>query len=263
MTLARQLKELGLTETGNELDDIIALAQKKRWSAVQLLEHVAHVEANAKARRSLERRLSRSKIGRFRPMERFDWEWPDEIDRDLVESSLELDFINHARNVILVASQGLGKTMIAKNIAHRAVGAGHTVSFVSASQLLVDLGSRDSARAVDQRLKHYAKQGLLVIDEVGYLAYDARSADLLFQIITLRYEAKSIVLTTNLVFSDWKTIFPNASCATALIDRVIHHADIISIAGESYRRREAEEEAQQRRPKKPGRIPGPKKRAGS
>jgi len=185
MTLARQLKELGLTETGNELDDILALAQKKRWSGVQLLEHVAHVEANAKARRSLERRLSRSKIGRFRPMENFDWEWPDEIDRDLVETSLQLDFINQARNVILVAPQGLGKTMIAKNIAHRAIGAGHTVSFVSASQLLLDLGSRDSARALDQRLKHYAKQGLLVIDEVGYLAYDARSADLLFQIITL------------------------------------------------------------------------------
>jgi DNA replication protein DnaC len=93
--------------------------------------------------------------------------------------------------------------------------------------------------------------GLLVLDEVGYLCYDARNADLLFQAITRRYEARSLVLTTNLAFSDWPTIFPNAACAIALIDRAIHYADVISIEGESFRRREAESAKKSRRGKVP------------
>jgi DNA replication protein DnaC len=91
-----------------------------------------------------------------------------------------------------------------------------------------------------QRLKHYSSVAVLCIDEIGYLSYDSRNADLLFKVITRRYESKSLVLTTNLAFSDWPTIFPNAACAIALVDRAIHHADIIAIEGDSYRRREAE-----------------------
>jgi DNA replication protein DnaC len=92
--------------------------------------------------------------------------------------------------------------------------------------------------------------GLLVIDEIGYLSYDARNADLLFQVVSRRYEKKPIVLTTNLPFSEWTSIFPNAACAIALIDRVIHHASIISIEGDSYRRRVAEESRAERKAKK-------------
>ncbi len=130
--------------------------------------------------------------------------------------------------------------MIAKNIAHRAVLAGHSVAFFTASELLLDLQKRDSARSLELRLKHLEKIGLLVVDELGYLAYDDRAADLLFQIVNRRYEKKSLLITTNLAFSDWPTIFPNATSATALIDRVIHYADIASVAGESYRKREAQ-----------------------
>ena len=91
-----------------------------------------------------------------------------------------------------------------------------------------------------RRLNHYATRGLLCVDEVGYLSYDARAADLLFQVVSRRYEKKSLVLTTNLPFSDWPTIFPNAATATALIDRLVHHAEILPIEGDSYRRRVAE-----------------------
>jgi DNA replication protein DnaC len=264
MTLQTNLRELGLPAVAKEIDDILALATKKRWSPMQFIEHVAQLELKEKARRSLERRLSRSKIGHFRPMEDFDWSWPKKIDRQLVESCIQLDFLNEPRNVVLVAPHGLGKTMIAKNIAHQAITSGRTVSLVTASQLMLDLGSKDSARTLDLRLKYYAKQGLLVIDEVGYLAYDNRSADLLFQIVNMRYEKKSIVLTTNLAFSDWPTIFPNATCATALIDRVVHHADIIAIEGESYRRREAEQSAKTRKKvRDSAKKSGPKKRGSS
>lgn len=239
--LSKQLIALGLHYVAENLDDVIALATKNRWGTVELLTHVTEHEAKGRAKRSLERRLARAKLGRFKPMADFDWAWPTRIDRAEVEDALKLDFLATRRNLVLIAPQGLGKTMIAQNIAHQAVLKGHTALFTTASQLLLDLGAQDSPRALDRRLKHYAHSGLLVIDEVGYLSYDARNADLLFQVVSRRYEEKSLVLTTNLAFSDWVTVFPNAACATALIDRIVHHADVIALEGKSYRRRTAEE----------------------
>jgi len=234
------LKALGLHHTAAHLDDVVALATKRRWSPTQLLEHLAELEQQERARRSLERRLLRSRVGRFTPMSDFDWHWPKRVERTTIEAMLRLDFLAEARNIVLVAAQGLGKTMIAQNIAHAAVLAGHHVLFTTAAQLLLDLGSQESARGLARRLTHYSTRGLLVIDEIGYLSYDARAADLLFQVVSRRYERRSLVLTTNLPFSDWPTIFPNAATATALIDRLVHHADIITLDGDSYRRRVAE-----------------------
>lgn len=252
--LVDHLRQLGLRATASQLSDFVARATKERWGAAQILENVAEIEEKDRARRSLERRLSRSRLGRFKPMADFDWSWPTKIDRDRIEGVLRLDFLAEARNVVLVAPQGLGKTMIAQNIAHEAILAGHSVLVVTAAQLLLDLGAQDSARSLDRRLRHYAKQSLLVIDEVGYLAFDNRNADLLFQVIARRYERKSLVLTTNLPFRDWPTIFPNATCATALIDRVIHHADVLAIEGQSYRLRQAGDRSRAKskdRPSKP------------
>src|SRR5216684_3325526 len=238
--LAKGLATLGLRHTAARLDDVVALATKRRWSPTQLLEHLVESEQQERTRRSLERRLARSRIGRFTSMTDFDWAWPKRIDRAAVDAVLRLDFLADARNVVLVAAQGLGKTMIAQNIAHAAVLAGTHVLFTTAAQLLLDLGSQESTRSLARRLTHYATRGLLLIDEIGYLSYDARAADLLFQVVSRRYEKKSLVLTTNLPFSEWPTIFPNAATATALIDRLVHHAEIITIEGESYRRRVAE-----------------------
>ncbi|MGH7262075.1 MAG: ATP-binding protein, partial [Nitrospiraceae bacterium] len=100
---------------------------------------------------------------------------------------------------------------------------------------------QETARALERRLQHYARPHVLAIDELGYLSFDSQAADLLFQIVNRRYEKRSIVMTTNLAFSDWSTIFPNATSAVALVDRLTHHAEIIAIEGESYRRREAAE----------------------
>jgi len=247
-TLADQLTALGLRDTAAHLDDVVALATKRRWSPTQLLEHLVTTEQQERTRRSLERRLARSRLGRFTPMSDFDWAWPKRLDRAAVEATLRLDFLAAARNVVLVAAQGLGKTMIAQNIAHAAVLAGTHVLFTTAAQLLLDLGSQESTRGLARRLNYYATRGLLVIDEVGYLSYDARAADLLFQVVTRRYEKRSLVLTTNLPFSEWPTIFPNAATAIALIDRLVHHADILTIDGDSYRRRVAEAKRKPTRP---------------
>ena len=249
--LAEQLDQIGLRHTAANLADVVALVTKKRLSPVQFLEHVVETEQKDRARRSLERRFNRSRLGRFKPIADYDWNWPKKIDREIVESALRLDFLADARNIVLVAPQGLGKTMIAQNIAHEAINAGHSVLFMTAAQLLLDLGAQESARSLDRRLHYYAaRTGLLVIDEIGYLSYDSRNADLLFQVVSRRYEKRSLVLTTNLPFAEWPTVFPNAACATALIDRVVHHADIIKIEGDSFRRRDAEEDRRSRRAKK-------------
>lgn len=239
-SLHDRLRALGLTAAADGLDDLVALATKKRWGTTQIFEHVADIEERERSRRSLERRLSRSHLGKFKPIADYDWNWPTRIDRTLVESAVGLHFLGAARNVVLVAPQGLGKTMIAQNIAHQAILAGHSVLFTTAAQMLLDLGGQESSRSLERRLRHYAKQSLLIIDELGYLAFDNRNADLLFQVVSRRYERKSLVLTTNLAFKNWPTVFPNATCATALIDRVIHHSDVISVEGKSYRLREAE-----------------------
>jgi DNA replication protein DnaC len=253
MTLLNdRLVTIGLRHTAGQLDDLVAMATRKRWSPTQILEHVVEIEDHERAQRSLERRLARSRIGRFKSIADFDWAWPSKIDRDAVESALRLDFLKENRNVVLVAPQGLGKTMIAQNIAHEAILKGHSVLFLTAAQLLLDLAGKDSARALDARFRYYSGASLVVVDELGYLSYDNRNADLLFQVVSRRYEKRSLVLTTNLAFSAWPTIFPNATCATALIDRVIHHAEVIAIEGESYRLREAAEAAQRVRKGKAG-----------
>jgi len=124
--LAEQLDQIGLRHTAANLADVIALVTKKRLSPVQFLEHVVDTEQKDRARRSLERRFNRSRLGRFKPIADYDWNWPKKIDREIVESALRLDFLTDARNIVLVAPQGLGKTMIAQNIAHQAIVAGHT-----------------------------------------------------------------------------------------------------------------------------------------
>lgn len=248
--LQQQLNAIGLRATAENLDDLVARATKKRLGPMEFLEHVAEIEQKSRAQKSLERRLARSRLGRFKPMADYEWDWPTKIKRDAIETVLRLDFLADARNIVLIANQGLGKTMTAKNIAHQAILGGHSVLFTTASQMLLDLAGQDSARGLDRRLRYYANVGLLVIDELGYLSYDARNADLLFQVVSRRYERKSLILTTNLAFSDWPGIFPNAACATALIDRVVHHAEIIKIEGQSYRLRAASDEKKAKPAKK-------------
>jgi DNA replication protein DnaC len=238
--LVESLDALGLRWTAENLDDLVARATRGRWSPAQIVEEVAKQEALDRTRRSVERRLRRARVGRFKPMSDFDWNWPKHIDREAVERALSLEFLDRAENVVLVAAQGLGKTMIAKNLCHAAVLAGHTALFITAADLLLDLSKQETGRTLERRVRSYARPRLLAIDEVGYLAYDNHAADHLFQIVSQRYEHRSLVVTTNLPFADWSTAFPNAACATALIDRLTHHAEIISVDGQSYRRREAE-----------------------
>src|SRR6516165_5605779 len=203
-------------------------------------------EEQERARRSLQRRLGRAHLGRFKPLCDFDWGWPKRCDRVLFEALMTLDFLKEATNVVLVGPNGVGKTTLARNLAYHALVHGHTVLFTTAGQLLGDPAALDSDSALRRRLRHYAAPTLLVIDEVGYLSYSNRHADLLFELISRRYEHKSTLITTNRPFAEWREVFPTAACVASLIDRLIHHAEIIAIDGESYRLKEATERSEKR-----------------
>ena len=257
-TLSEQLRQLGLVHTAAEVNDLLARATQKRWSPVVLLEQVVQAELAARLRQRVDRRLRDARLGRFKPIADFEWNWPTQIHRQTVDRVFALDFLAQRENVIIVAPNGLGKTMLAKNLVHQAILAGHSARLLTAADLILDLTSQDTARALQRRLRTYLRPSLIAIDEVGYLAYDAHAADLLFQDVSRRYEQKSIVVTTNLPFKQWDTVFPNAACAVALIDRLTHHAEIITIEGESYRKREAEQSQKAKQAQKP---PSPKPKA--
>jgi DNA replication protein DnaC len=246
----------------HDLDTLRARAKALRlhgllthWQEVATDAWVASLldwEEEERARRSLERRLQEAHIGRFKPLCDFDWKWPKRCDRAAIEALMSLDFLNDATNIILRGPNGVGKTLVAKNVAHQALIHGHTVLVTSAGQLLSDLAALDSDSALRRRLRHYARPRLLVIDEVGYLSYSNRHADLLFELVSRRYEQKSTVITTNRPFAEWREVFPNAACVVSLVDRLVHNAEIIVIDGKSYRLKEAEERADERAAKRRG-----------
>jgi DNA replication protein DnaC len=256
--LAQRLTRVGLVATAGSLDDFLARATKGRFSPAQIVEEIARIEEIEKTRRSLQSRLQRARIGRFRPIADFDWNWPKKIERDVIQAALTLDFVREGRNLILIGSNGLGKTTIARNIAHQAVLDGFSVLFTSAAELLEDLGAR-SPDGLKRRLARYTRPHLLVIDEVGYLSYDSHAADLLYRVVDRRYErpgsretsSRSILVTTNLAFRDWNTVFPNATSIATLLDKLTHHADVTLIEGQSYRVHESQKESAARRKKKP------------
>ncbi len=211
------------------------------------LRKLLDIEESERKRRSLERRIRNARIGAFKAMPDFDWKWPKKINRSSIDELFNLSFIEEGANVVLLGANGVGKTMIAKNLTYQALLRGYTARFTTASDMLGDLAAQHSTDALVRRLRRYSKPQLLVVDEVGYLSYDNRYADLLFEVVTRRYEQRSIVITTNKQFTDWGVIFPNAACVVTLVDRLVHRSEIIPIEGESYRLKEAKERAAKKR----------------
>ncbi len=211
------------------------------------LEDLVVREERERARLGLERRTKRSRLGKFKPMADFDWSWPRRLDKAAVNGLFRLAFLDEAVNVVLVGPNAVGKTMIAKNLAHEAILAGRTVRFTSASAMLQDLAAQDGARALQRAIRRYSSPTLLVVDELGYLSYDHRHADLLFEVVNRRYEAeRSILVTTNKPFAEWGEVFPSATCVVTLVDRLVHRSEIIGIDADSFRLREAEERHQRK-----------------
>jgi len=207
------------------------------------LPWVLETENVERQRRSQERRIRNASTGAFKPMADFNWEWPKKIQRATVDELFSLQFIDEGANVVLLGPNGVGKTMIAKNLTYQAVLHGYSARFAEASDMLNDLAAQQTSGSLARRLRRYCNPQLLAVDEVGYLSYDNRYADLFFEVVTRRYEQRSIVLTTNKPFAQWQEIFPNAACVVTLVDRLVHRSEIIQIQGDSYRLKEAKERA--------------------
>jgi DNA replication protein DnaC len=223
------------------------LAHSEQIAHEPWLERVLAIEESERLHRSLKRRLDNARLGAFKPMADFDYSWPKELDRSLLEELLAFGFLEQTANVVIVGPNGLGKTMIAKNLLHQALLRGYTARFSAASDMLHELAAQDSSTQLARRLRRYTTPALLCVDEVGYLAYDARYADLLFEVITRRYQLRRpVVLTTNKPFGEWNAVFPNATCVVALVDRLVHRSEILTLAGDSYRLKEAKERAAER-----------------
>jgi DNA replication protein DnaC len=244
-----------MTEQDNVLQERLrrlglwgVLARLPQWRDHPALSDLLAVEEEKRRQRSLRRRLMHARLGSFGALADFDWKWPKKIDRSLVEELLTLGFVDQGANVILVGPNGTGKTMIAKNLAYQAVLAGHGARCTTASEMLHELAAQDSTAGLTRRLRRYCRSTVLVVDEVGYLSYDSRYADLLFEVVNRRYQLhRPVILTTNKEFAAWREVFPNARSVVALIDRLVHRAEIVHIEGESYRFKEASERAARRK----------------
>lgn len=215
------------------------------------VERLIDIEERERRARSLKRRIGNARIGAFKPIADFDWQWPERIDRPLVEELFNLDFINDATNIVLLGPNGIGKSMLAQNLTHQAVINGYTARFTTASDMLHDLVAQDSDASLSRRLRRYTQPQVLAVDEIGYLCYDNRYADLLFEVVTRRYQQRPTIITTNKTFGEWSDVFPNAACVVTLVDRLVHRSELITLEGESYRLKEAKERAATRTRKRP------------
>jgi DNA replication protein DnaC len=226
-----------------------------KWSELAQqpwLQSLIDAEETERARRSLERRNRNAKLGRFKPLADFEWSYPVEIDRELIDQLLTLEFVTEPANVLIVGQNGAGKTMLAKNLAHHAIVHGYSALFVSASELLNDLAAQNTGSALTRRLRHYCRPHVLVIDELGYLASSSEHADLLFELIARRYQQKPVIITANKSFQEWSDVFPNAGCIVALVDRLVHKSEVVKISvDESYRLKEARQRSEERKKQRP------------
>jgi len=219
-----------------------------RESAAKGADHLAPLmrliegEAALRKDRSVERRIRLARFPVRKTLDQFDWNWPRKINRLQVQNLFRLQFLEDATNVVLIGGVGLGKSHLATALGYTACQHGHSVLFASAIDIVNTLIAAQAGGRLKSELNRYVRPRLLICDELGYLPVDKAGADLLFQIISQRYERGSIVITTNRVFKKWPEIFNNDSTLTsAVLDRLLHHAETITLEGRSFRMKDKAE----------------------
>lgn len=237
--LTELLRKLGLRISLPALQALLTHATKSKLGPTRLLEELVAAELRERDARNLARRTRAAHLGDFKPLDQFDWTHPRTIDRNLYEHLLELDFLAEGQNILFRGQAGAGKTVLAQNLGLRALERGFSVRFDTLAAVLADLLRQESLPATERRLKRYVGPSLLILDELGYVPSDSRAADLLYNIISRRHEKRSIVITTNLAFKQWGSVFRDASCVSALVDRFAQHCHVMDIDAESWRDKHA------------------------
>lgn len=241
--LPTQLSYLKLPYIRENYETMGKTAAHKQWDHIQYLSELIKQESNLRRDKAVQRRVKMARFPVLKTMDQFNWSWPQKINQAQIKNLFRLKFIEEKSNVVFIGSVGVGKTHIASALGYQACLKNNTVLFTSAIDVINNLVAAQRAGLLKQELKKYLNPAVLVMDELGYLPIDKNGADLLFQIISERYERGSIIITTNRVFKDWPQIFNNDSTLTsALLDRLLHHTEAVVIEGKSYRMREVRKE---------------------
>lgn len=235
MSLEDALRALGLDHAATNLEAAQQKAIARNASPVSLLEHLIREELRAQIEKRAKTALKRAAIFPLTTIDTYDFSYPKQIDRALVNKAATLDFIREKANVVFVGPSGVGKTHLANALGQLACLRGFRVRFVLAADLVNELVASQARNTLARRLTAWAAPDLLLIDELGYLAFDARGADLLYQVINRRYQRASTVITTNLPFKDWGKLFHNTAAASAIADRLVHRGILVRITGKSKR----------------------------
>jgi len=234
--LNEQLGALRLLTVQEHYTALASEAAQKQWTHVDYLARLIEGEAQRRQELAIQRRIAAARFPCIKTLDQFDWNWPKKINRTQVQNLFRLAFLPEKANVVFMGGVGLGKSHLASALGYAACLAGHSVLFTTAVDIINTLTAAQAAYRLKAELKRLLAPRILCVDEVGYLPIDKTGADLLFQVISQRYERGSIVLTTNQPYKHWARIFNNDSTLTsAVLDRLLHHADTVIIEGKSYR----------------------------
>jgi DNA replication protein DnaC len=235
-TLEQQLRDLKLAYIAEHYETLAKQAAHKQCAHTEYLAELVEGEVLRRRDRATDNRIRQARFPVIKTLDQFRWDWPTQINRAQVQHHFTLSFLNDHTNLIYLGGVGLGKTHLATALAYTACLKGHTVLFSSAIDVINTLSTAKSAGRLKLELKKYTKPALLVLDELGYLPIDKTGADLLFQVISLRYEQGSTLITSNRAFKEWPKMFNNDSTLTAaILDRLLHHAETVVIEGKSFR----------------------------
>lgn len=236
--LGEHLRKLRLLKSGERLEALLQHAAANDVPYAEFLEQVLGEEVAAKTSKNVAMRTAMARFPFVKPLETFDFSYQPSIDKTQVLELASCHFIEHGDNVIILGPPGVGKTHMAVSLGLKAIQAGYRVLFTTAAHLIGALTKAMAEGRLDDKLKFYTTPRLLIIDEIGYLPIERQGANLFFQLISRRYERGPMILTSNQSFSAWGEVFGDRVIATAILDRLLHHAVTLNIRGNSYRLKE-------------------------